>query len=131
MYIHVPHTCTCMYYMYVHITHMYMYVHVTHTCTCMYLAYITHTCTCTCMYYVHITHTCICMYTYHMYMYTLSFPNIYIQVYVLTHIHTHREQLQSQPDASLLQQITNDVNRTDRSHPFYKGDGNKNLDRLQ
>lgn len=50
---------------------------------------------------------------------------------VYKQINYKREQLQSQPDASLLQQIINDVNRTDRSHPFYKGEGNKNLDRLQ
>lgn len=50
---------------------------------------------------------------------------------VYKQINYKREQLQSQSDASLLQQIINDVNRTDRSHPFYKGEGNKNLDRLQ
>ena len=34
-------------------------------------------------------------------------------------------------EPSLLQQITNDIKRTDRSHPFYKGDTNDNIQRLE
>ena len=31
----------------------------------------------------------------------------------------------------MLQQVDNDIRRTDRSHPFYKGDDNPNLVRLR
>lgn len=31
----------------------------------------------------------------------------------------------------MLQQVDNDIRRTDRSHPFYKGEDNPNLDRLR
>lgn len=34
-------------------------------------------------------------------------------------------------EQSVFQQITNDIRRTDRSHPFYKGEGNVNIQRLE
>lgn len=34
-------------------------------------------------------------------------------------------------EQSMLQQIRNDIKRTDRSHPFYKGENNDNIQRLE
>ena len=57
-----------------------------------------------------------------------------VRTCIILYYFVYSEQLQSEGthiSALQLKQIANDINRTDRSHQFYKGDDNVNLDRLQ